>query len=44
MKIGFTGLNLPEGKNKYEDEILIALANKDKPKIGQPQVKKATII
>ena len=32
MKIGFTGLNLPEGKNKYEDEILIALANKDKPK------------
>ena len=36
MKIGFTGLNLPEGKNKYEDEILIALANKDKPKKISP--------
>ena len=36
MKIGFTGLNLPEGKNKYEDKILLALANKDKPKKISP--------
>ena len=36
MKIGFTGLNISEGKNKYEDKILIALANKDKPKKISP--------
>ncbi len=32
MKIGFTGIDLPEGKIKYRDETLIALAEKDKPK------------
>ena len=36
MKIGFNGLNLQEGKNKYEDKILLALANKDKPKKISP--------
>lgn len=32
MKIGFTGLDLPEGKTKYQDADLMALAEKDKPK------------
>ena len=32
MKIGFTGIDQPEGKTKYDDEILRALAAKDKPK------------
>ena len=31
MKIGFCGLDIPEGKIKYEDEILSSLVNKDKP-------------
>ena len=36
MKVGFTGLDIPEGKSKYQDDILIALANKDKPKKVSP--------
>ena len=32
MKIGFTGIDLPEGKTKYKDEKLIALEAKDKSK------------
>ena len=36
MKIGFTGLDIPEGKIKYQDKILAALANKDKPKKISP--------
>ena len=32
MKIGFTGLELQEGKLKYQDPILTALAAKDKPR------------
>jgi len=32
MKIGYIGLNLPEGKVKYQDENLLALEKKDKPK------------
>ena len=36
MKIGFTGLDLPEGKIKYQDEKLIALSEKDKPKKVAP--------
>ncbi len=36
MKIGFTGIDLPEGKTKYRDEILIALETKDKPKKVSP--------
>jgi len=32
VKIGFTGLDLPEGKIKYKDEYLRALAEKDNPK------------
>ena len=36
MKIGFTKLNIPEGKIKYKDKILAALANKDKPKKISP--------
>ncbi len=32
MKIGFTGVNIPEGKMKYNDECLIALERKDNPK------------
>ena len=31
MKIGFTGIDIPEGKSKYNDPILQALAEKDKP-------------
>ena len=36
MKIGFTGLNLSEGKIKYNDKVLTALVNKDKPKKISP--------
>ncbi len=36
MKIGFSGIDLPEGKTKYEDDILAALAEKDKPKKVSP--------
>ena len=36
MKIGFTGIALPEGKTKYKDERLEALAAKDKPKKVSP--------
>jgi hypothetical protein len=32
VKIGFTGIDLPEGKTKYKDEKLIALEAKDKAK------------
>ncbi len=36
MKIGFTGVDLPEGKIKYKDKNLIALEEKDKPKKVSP--------
>ncbi len=36
MKIGFTGVPLPEGKIRYQDETLEALAEKDKPKKVSP--------
>ena len=36
MKIGFTGIDIPEGKVKYKDAILNALASKDKPKKVSP--------
>ena len=36
MKIGFTGIELPEGKIKYRDDTLIALVEKDKPKKVTP--------
>ena len=36
MKIGFTGLELPEGKIKYNDKFLDALSMKDKPKKVSP--------
>ena len=36
MKIGFTGIDLPEGKTKYRDETLIALEGKDKAKKVAP--------
>lgn len=36
MKIGFAGINLPEGKVKYNDEQLNRLAEKDKPKKISP--------
>ena len=36
MKIGFTGLDIPEGKIKYQDKVLAALAAKDKPKKISP--------
>lgn len=36
MKIGFTGIELPQGKIKYNDESLIALEKKDKPKKLSP--------
>ena len=32
MKIGFTGIDIQEGKVKYQDPILTALTEKDKPK------------
>ena len=36
MKIGFSGLELPEGKIKYNDKILDALSTKDNPKKVSP--------
>jgi ribosome-binding ATPase YchF (GTP1/OBG family) len=36
LKIGYRGLDLPEGKIKYNDQILDALSNKDKPKKVSP--------
>ena len=36
MKIGFTGIELPEGKTKYKDVRLEALAAKDNPKKVSP--------
>ena len=36
MKIGFTGIELQEGKIKFKDEKLIALERKDKPKKVSP--------
>ena len=36
MKVGFKGLNIPEGKIKYQDQILTTLATKDKPKKISP--------
>ena len=36
MKIGFTGVELQEGKIKFKDEKLIALERKDKPKKVSP--------
>lgn len=36
MRIGFTGLDLPEGKTKFTDETLLALEMKDKPKKVSP--------
>lgn len=36
MKIGFTGLELPEGKIRYNDKTLVALSMKDKPKKVSP--------
>jgi len=36
VKIGFTGIDLPEGKTKYRDETLIALGEKDKAKKVAP--------
>ena len=36
MKIGFTGIDIPEGKSKYNDLVLKALAEKDKPKKVSP--------
>jgi|TARA_B100001964_G_C14194938_1_gene582866 ribosome-binding ATPase YchF (GTP1/OBG family) len=36
VRIGFTGIDLPEGKTKYRDETLLALEMKDKPKKVSP--------
>ena len=36
MKISFTGIELPEGKIKYNDAVLDALAEKDQPKKVSP--------
>lgn len=36
MKIAFTGLNLPEGKTKYDDPTVIVLAEKFDPKKVSP--------
>lgn len=36
MKIGFTGIDLPEGKTRYNDETLAALVEKDNPKKVSP--------
>ena len=36
MKIGFIGIELPEGKIKYNDAVLDALAEKDQPKKVSP--------
>jgi len=32
MIIGFTGIELPQGKIKFHDQKLITLVNKDNPK------------
>jgi len=36
LKLGYTGLELPEGKFRYNDKILNALAKKDNPKKVSP--------
>ena len=36
MKIAYTGLDLPEGKTKYNDQIVTALAEKFEPKKVSP--------
>ena len=36
MIIGFTGIALPEGKVKFQDQKLITLINKDNPKKSSP--------
>ena len=36
MKIGFTGIDITEGKTKFKDDILIALEEKDNPKKVSP--------
>ena len=36
MKIGFTGIDITESKTKYKDNLLIGLAEKDKPKKVTP--------
>jgi len=36
VKIGYTGIDLPEGKTRYEDEVLNGLVEKDKPKKISP--------
>ena len=36
MKIGFTGIELPEGSTKYQDDIITALTEKDTPKKVSP--------
>ena len=36
MKISITGLDIPEGKTKFNDECLNGLVNKDKPKKVSP--------
>ena len=36
MKIAYTGVNLPEGKTKYQDPIVIALSEKFEPKKISP--------
>jgi len=36
MIIGFTGIELPQGKIKFCDQKLIALINKDNPKKKSP--------
>ena len=36
MIIGFTGIELPQGKIKFHDQKLITLVNKDNPKKISP--------
>ena len=36
MIIGFTGLDLPQGKIKFHDQKLITLVNKDNPRKISP--------
>ena len=36
MIIGYTGIDLPQGKVKYNDENLLSLVEKDKPKKVSP--------
>jgi len=40
MRIGFTGIDLPEGKSKYNDQNLNALKMKDNPKKVSPYFAK----